>query len=152
MIFCHKVDTLNEMTKQNFDKNLLCAYKKTRYHVSDLALDIKVGQIPPIPDHLFANSGLHTWAFVTAWNPWSRPLDSTQNQQRHLSLTKACESFTTFDAWGIPSDDNWEPEQSLLIVGISKQQALELGKRFGQHAIVFGDKGQPATLLFCSER
>ena len=54
-----------------------------------------------------------------------------------------------FDGWGRGEDLNWEPEQSLLALGVGKAQAIELGRRFGQNAVVWGTAGGLAELLDC---
>jgi len=41
----------------------------------------------------------------------------------------------------------WEPEKSLLIFGISRTRAIELGNKFEQNAIVVGKKSLPAELV-----
>jgi hypothetical protein len=42
------------------------------------------------------------------------------------------------------------PESSILIIGISREAAAELGRLFGQIAIVFVERGETVELLFCS--
>ena len=47
-------------------------------------------------------------------------------------------------------DVAWPPEPSLLVLGIPRKEALRLGRRFGQLAIVAGHKSSPARLLTCA--
>jgi hypothetical protein len=48
-------------------------------------------------------------------------------------------------------DQEWPPEASIFIIGIPIGAALELGKLFGQLAIVFAERGQAVELLLCRE-
>jgi hypothetical protein len=54
-----------------------------------------------------------------------------------------------FPGEGIGDDGVWPPERSVLVLGIEREAALQLGRRFGQRAIVCGDLGGLATLALC---
>ena len=47
------------------------------------------------------------------------------------------------------SRDDRRPEESLLVWGIDRDSAADLGAEFGQFAVVFGEAGGPAELLPC---
>lgn len=44
----------------------------------------------------------------------------------------------------------WPPEKSLLILEIEREEAHELGRQFGQNAIVYGKSGGTPELLMIS--
>ena len=44
--------------------------------------------------------------------------------------------------------DSWEPEESILILGIDSEDAVKLGKKYAQAAIVFGERNGLAQLVF----
>jgi hypothetical protein len=48
---------------------------------------------------------------------------------------------------GIGDDPSWPPEESLIVLGISRGKAIALGRHFGQLAVVVGRRGQPARLV-----
>jgi hypothetical protein len=48
------------------------------------------------------------------------------------------ENYVTYEGHGVGEDPRWEPERSLFIIGISKDDASEIGKKFEQNAIVYG--------------
>ena len=50
---------------------------------------------------------------------------------------------------GIDDDGAWPPERSILVLGIERQTAVELGRRFGQRAIVCGELSGVADLALC---
>ena len=52
---------------------------------------------------------------------------------------------------GIGDDGTWPLEQGILVLGIEREAAVQLGRRFGQRAIVCGELGGLATLALCDE-
>jgi hypothetical protein len=75
-----------------------------------------------------------------------------ENQRRHEQLNAeiARRGLIYFAGRGIGSEGNWPPEESLLVLGISEQEAIKLGRDFGQNAVVCGRRGEPARLLSCA--
>ena len=91
-----------------------------------------------------------SWALITAYNPYSQCLSAAENQQRHQNLIELMRSYnlTFFDAVGKDKDSVWTPEQSIFIVGIELKQAIGVGNRFQQNAIVFGELEKASKLLW----
>jgi hypothetical protein len=54
-----------------------------------------------------------------------------------------------FPGEGVGDDRTWPPERSTLVLGIEREAAISLGRRFGQRAIVCGRLGELATLEIC---
>ena len=52
---------------------------------------------------------------------------------------------------GIGDNGTWPAEQSVLVLGIELEHAVQLGRRFGQRAIVYGRVGGRAALA-CTRR
>ena len=90
-----------------------------------------------------------TWAFITAENPYSKKLSDVENQLRFKQLMEVIRKMDLdfLNGLGVPSDSSWTPEKSLLVLGLSKEEALSLGKQFDQQAIVFGEYGGEAELI-----
>lgn len=135
----------------NIDQRLLRAYLNTTYQVDFPVVKIKIGEPNRDLDILLESRQAQSWAFITAWNPKSSLLSTKENDWRHQKLVQIVENtgYSYFEGKGIGNNHDWEPEASLLILGISKTEALELGRQFGQHAIVFGEKGRAPALIFC---
>ena len=97
--------------------------------------------------------GHTSWAYVTAHNPRSVPLPSEENRARHrrLEAEVRARGFAAFVGQSVGDDGTWPPETSLLILGISRSEAVALGFTHGQRAVVWGALGEPARLLFCPE-
>jgi hypothetical protein len=51
-------------------------------------------------------------------------------------------------AIGVGDDGSWPAEQSLLVLGIDKAEAVALGRAFEQFAVVVGRRGGPARLAW----
>ena len=51
---------------------------------------------------------------------------------------------------GVGTGGDWPPEPSFLVLGIGAEAAVDIGRAFGQVAIVVGRRGEPARLRFCA--
>jgi Protein of unknown function (DUF3293) len=122
---------------------LAAAYRTTDYWVDDAAGGPFVIRIGEVCAEVNGN-----WAFVTAWNPRSQPVSAEENTRRMAELEAFVRSggWTFYHGRGVGRDGTWPPEPSLLIIGIQWRDAVELGKRFGQNAVVVGRTGEAARL------
>lgn len=115
-------------------------------------LALRIGERNAALDELLAGHGARTWAYITAWNPGARRLEPAENAARHgrlISLLARC-GKTFFEGEGVPDDPGWEPERSVLVLGVSLEEARDLGIRLGQLAIVFGRAGEAPQLIACT--
>jgi len=80
-----------------------------------------------------------TWAYITAYNPYSKSLSKDESFKRHEQLKQKVNGYTFFEGAGVGEDTNWEPETSLLVIGILKKESIEIGKYFEQNAILVGE-------------
>lgn len=128
------------------------AYRATRYIAETGQGDIviRIDQPTPALDKLLAAQGDIGWAFISACNPGSQRLPDRENTERHVQLlaTVAALGFQSIPGHGVPDNPGWQPEISLLILGISQDQATKLAEKFGQNAIVIGNPGLPARLCY----
>jgi hypothetical protein len=137
------------------DEALIDAYGRTAF-VADTPrgrLTLRVGARSPELDDLLLSAGASSWAFVTAWNPRSVRASDHENIRRGRELGRivAERGLVAYPGAGIGDDRTWPPEPSLLILGIGHAEAVELGRRFGQLAIVYGERGGCAELVLCEE-
>ena len=130
------------------------AYERTRFCVDEgpRRICFMAGSRSPRLQALLRRHGVATWAFVTAWNPASVPQRPEQNAQRQLELMElvAAKGYGMLPGEGIGEDPKWTPEESVLILGIGRREAIRLGRRFGQLAIVVGKLEGPASLVSCA--
>jgi hypothetical protein len=141
---------------------LKIAYEQAIYEVyyGEETLEVYIGKCCPPLDYLitqgdypkgYAERSLtdrFTWALITASNPYSQPLSKLENQQRYHQLIEHLQELQLpwLEALGKDRTGIWTPEQSLLILGIERSQAIAIGRKFAQNAIVFGELHQPAEL------
>ena len=130
---------------------LLAAYLSTTYpaRLAELEVRSRVGSRCPRIDRELAERNLSCWAYLTACNPGSQPLPAAENRDRQQALRCAFHAggWACYPGAGVPDASTWEPEESLLILGIQRQPALQLARRFGQLAIVWGARDTAAELL-----
>jgi hypothetical protein len=102
-------------------------------------IDIAVRHLPT-PLHL-----------ITAWNPMSQQLSLDENNERMDQLAAALDDLAAlwFPAVGKSPDGTWS-ENTFAVYGISRDQALEIGVQFEQHAI-FEATDEEQIVLGCYE-
>jgi hypothetical protein len=122
------------------DAELRAAYLSTTYMAGEIR--IRIGEDP----HVDASS----WAFVTAENPRSEPDSAERNAARMRALENDLRGYRTLRGRGEPAaGSTWKAEESFLVLGIDRAAAIALGRKYGQNAIVFGERGRPAELIEC---
>jgi hypothetical protein len=126
---------------------VIAAYLQTRYWVDGHDEPILIGACNPQLDQLLQKQGLSTWAYITAWNPLSQMHLDLENHRRNTQLLKELTGFLVLKGKGEGQNGDWPPEESFLVLGISRQEAEQLGRLHGQRAIVFGGIGKPAELV-----
>ncbi len=138
--------------KPRIDPKLDAFYRATTFaaDLPDGELCIRVGQPHPRLDALLKNGGAETWAYITAWNPGSANLPPEKNDQRHTDLVQYLEAkgYRFFLGEGRPDEPGWNPERSVLVVGIEHEAAMRLGQGLKQYAIVIGRHGGVAELVW----
>jgi hypothetical protein len=132
--------------------DLDAAYRATRYIAESKHGDIVIRIDLPTPalDTMLAAHGCTEWAFISACNPGSQLLSASENAERHVQLLAAVKTLGLpwLSGHGVPDHPDWQPEISLLILGITKEQATKLAAHFDQNAIVYGSAGLPAKLCY----
>ena len=129
------------------NQELLDAYSKTKYLVFNTEIVIEIGKRNSLLEELLKKNGCNECAFITAFNPFSQLLTDDENAKRHQELLTLVKEYIFFEGEGRGEDSSWKPEKSLFILGISRENARNLGKYFEQNAIVFAELGQCFELL-----
>ena len=125
------------------------AYRNTLYCAQGMSL--QVGQKHPVMDIFLDRYAETYWCFVTAYNPYSQAYPRAENTHRNAQLKNMLllQGYTKiFYGEGRGIIGNWPPEASFLVLGISRCAAQKVGKSFQQNAIVWGEKGREAELVF----
>jgi hypothetical protein len=133
-----------------FRHDLDAAYRATTYTADtpEGEIAIRIDESNARLDRLLVARSVTSWAYVTAYNPASIPTVTSENEarQRKLRTEVAGSGHVFFEGEGI--GDSWPAELSLLILGITDEDAVALGRRFGQLAIVVGELGKLPKLLW----
>jgi hypothetical protein len=74
-----------------------------------------------------------------------------ENIMRHNELKELTRNYMTFEGHGVGEDPSWEPELSLFVIGISEDNASEIGIKFEQNAIVYGQINNAPRLLILNQ-
>lgn len=122
------------------DNGLITAYRNTDYRVR-LAQGgfASIHVDAPLPDALRSLIGSHSWAFITAWNPFSQKRPRGQNHAaQHIllaALRKLPSTIAIYPAIGVGQD--WR-EPSFFVVGPELAETDALAQQFQQNAYVHG--------------
>ena len=130
--------------------SVIAAYRAARYVVfADNGPIMRVGEPCPELDELLEAEGAATAAFVTAFNPSGLQRHESENFEAFGRLCDFVNAtpYRIYLGQGSDPKGEWPPEPSLLVVGISRADAESLGRRFGQLAIVFVEKGRAPELV-----
>lgn len=126
---------------------LIEAYNNTLYVVDEFEDIIRIGKLNDEADAFCVANGLTTWAFLTAWNPLSKPLTVQENQERNNALLSDLDGYKILTGRGKDPKGIWPAEESFFVGGISPNEACLLGRKYGQRAIVVGSIKSKAKLI-----
>jgi hypothetical protein len=130
------------------DNGLLSAYENTSYNVYQPKISIRIGVINKELDNLLLANQCETYAFVTAYNPYSVLKTHEENLEQNEALyLDLIDHYQLFEGEGVGEDSSWEPEKSFLVLGINLDDAKAIGVKYSQNAIVFGRIGHKPELL-----
>lgn len=140
------------MSRTSLDPTLVQAYRRTRYSagLDGDAIVLRVDVPSPAMAAAIAAAGAPGAAFITAENPYSTqsPAHDNAASQALLKSELAALGATVFEGVGQGDDPTWPGEASYLAVGISRDQACLLGRKYQQNAIVWiGANGTPELVL-----
>lgn len=132
--------------------DLIRAYCGTSYWVQAPSeyIRLRVGERSAPMDEALRAAEETAWCFVTACNPGSHRARPEFNRLacEELARVIAQRRLAAWPGLGVGDDGLWHPEVSLCVLGIGKVEAADLGRQFGQLAVVCGERGRPAELCF----
>ena len=135
----------------NIKKELLDSYTEANYHVyADPSFILKIDISSKELRKLLIELNVKFAAFITAFNPYSQELPLKENRLRNKKLEGKIQSLDLYyiKGDGRCGDSGEVGEESFLVFGLSKKQAINLGKESQQNAIVVcGTNATPSLLL-----
>lgn len=131
----------------------LDAFHATHYRVDapDGAFVLRIGVVSPELRWLHAARGVECSAYLTAWNPLGQVAPPAQNAvwQAAMRADLVALGVDVIEGEGRDPASGWA-EQSVLALGLGRAQAVRLGERYQQLAVlVCGVDGVPELLLLC---
>lgn len=139
------------MNPIEIDEQLRLAYEMAEYQLLNPRLSIYIGQRSAQLQKLQLKLGVKSTTIVTAFNPQSAHLSDAENNRQQNILHQQLEQLKHTYRHGLNLDPQaiWPPEPSYWVFGLSPTKAVDLGRLFGQKAIVYIDaKGIP-VLHWC---
>jgi hypothetical protein len=141
---------------KSVDPALLAAYIETTYWVSSQPqpIGLRIGCKSAELERMLAAHRVSQWAFVTAWNPRSQLRSHWYNLGREQALLSEVSRRGLRWLPGLAAGDrsDWPAEPALFLLGMSRAEARRLGRRFRQNAVVVGELGRVAQLVWCQLR
>jgi hypothetical protein len=138
-------------------EGLLEAYRKAQYVVFTPAADtpqivFHVGEPNADLDELLDTDGVSGAAFVTPANRHGRRQDARENAEAFLRMNTllAPTRYRRYAAEGRDPQGEWPPETGVLIAGMPRAQAAQLGRTLEQNAIVYVERGCGPELILLS--
>ncbi|MBL8723131.1 MAG: DUF3293 domain-containing protein [Planctomycetes bacterium] len=129
----------------------LQAYRETLYHVAAREpFALRIGSPSSELRAAHTAAGVACSAFVTACNPRSKRLAAAENALRQKALCTLLrdQGWRWLEGRGEHPTNGWPPEPSVLILGMPREVAVVLARRFEQHALVWiGGDGVPDLAL-----
>jgi hypothetical protein len=135
--------------KSTLSPELIEAYRQTHYQVHDNPpFTLRIDEPSSALRSLFDKKRIQRCAFLTAHNPFSELTNEIQNCERQSELK------ALVDAQGLPylegigqlPNGEWPGEPSLLILGITRENASKLAMHFGQNAFVWASSNATPSL------
>ena len=137
------------MTKSEF-KRLNAEYQATVYSATtpDGILLLRPGRKNYLLDNILTAFRAKRWAFITAYNPGSIPMSDAINEEAHTELCRMLmrKGLVFFEGEG--TSEGWPSEKSVLVLGIGRDKAKKIGRKFTQNSIVVGKKGDATKLCW----
>ncbi len=135
------------------EQDLLSIYRKSDYRVQgegSNAFVMHIGEPCQPLRNLLQRSGVSTSCFISAYNPRSEPRTDEENARAQTQLAQDVRLMGLSYLEGVGEDPGGEcaGEPCLLVLGISHENTVMLGNRYGQNAVLWSDaEGVPQLLL-----
>lgn len=109
---------------------------------------LRVGEPPDaVTAAVLQREGVTSGVFITAYWTQEGDFEEIHRDNQVLLDTLRKRGLKCFPGAGIGTDVRHDPEASLFVPGVDEDEAVDLGRRFGQNAVVWVENGAPARLL-----
>jgi hypothetical protein len=129
---------------------LIEAYRTAEYVVfAESPFVLRIGSPSPRLDAMLGEQGLQGAAFITACNPRGERRSDAHNAPAMAALMAALKRrrYACIAGEGRDPEGRWPAEPSVLVLGVSREEAESLGRAFGQNAIVYAVRASVPELV-----
>jgi hypothetical protein len=120
--------------------DLIQAYTRTIYDVDGPSpFSLLLGRPSTELKHLYTTFRCDCAIYLTAWNPKSQLLSEAENQSRQKELETEIQilQLPIVPGFGRDPVGEWPPEANVLILGLSLEIGMSLGRKYDQNALVW---------------
>jgi hypothetical protein len=144
-----EVEEISERYVSSVDDELIKAYVATDFQVNtDPTFILKIGRYSGELSELYKQHNCKVSAYITAWNPLGKIVSNSENKRLNNALKSSIsEKYKLIEGIGRDPDGKWPGEESFLVLGINREDAMKLGKQFEQNAIVFNEDQVPELIM-----
>lgn len=129
------------------------SFNATSYivHLGNENIVLRIGEYNQRLDTLLEEANQQTWAWITAANPGAQQVSEKVNAARFREMLALVshQKLKYLAADAVPDSPGWPIEPGLFIFGIPLESALDIGRQFGQLAILAGSKNRVPQLHYC---
>lgn len=128
------------LTHTEISEAAIDAYKVACFRVlTEVGFILRLGEINQRLVSLFTKDQVESAAFITAYNPFSQPSTESENAAAQAEMEAEIKSLNLsfYHGKGEDPTGHWAPEATALIMGIRLEQALMLGVKYQQNAILW---------------
>ncbi len=128
---------------------LIMAYMETNYFINNIKIPLKINKYNSCLQNIYNKYNVNTCAYITAYNPYSKIVDTDENIKNNESLKLLLEqnNYKYIEGFGCHPSNEWEKEYSFLIIGIEYNNACDIGKKYNQTAILWCDNDCVPNLI-----
>jgi hypothetical protein len=143
------VQSIGDRYKSEVSEDMINSYLETNFQISsDEDFIVKLGYFSSMLSDLHKQHGCDTSAIITAWNPHSEPLPEDENHHKNEALKKiVMDQYVIVTAAGVDPKGERSYNQFFLLLGISRYDAMQIGKKFQQNSIVFNESAIPELIM-----
>ena len=136
---------------EGIDQELQIAYEQACYRLFEPPVLFKINEQNDALCQLLKKHNSSSAFFITAFNPGSKLYSLSENNKNQERLQQQLVRITSIFYKGQSecTKGTWPIEESFLVLNISKNQAIEIGKHFKQMAIVEINHTGLSGLLLC---
>lgn len=131
--------------------DLIDTYRTAIYRVDapEGVVTFYIDKLSPELAKLHREMDVQSSAFLTAYHPYSVPVSDEENENAQQALLAEIRSrgYRWLEGAGEDAEGDWPAEPSVLVLGISEQEATELAARFRQNGYVFCDRDAAPRLV-----